>query len=68
MMVTNRLAGKLAFAGLVVAISVMTVLGQLPIPVPGQNNGTQGAQGQRGGGGQGGRGGQRVRRRHPLRQ
>ncbi len=60
MMVSNRLAGKLVLAAFVVAISVMTVLGQLPIPVPGQNNGTQGAQGQRGGGGgQGGRGGQR---------
>src|SRR5204863_3844741 len=59
MMVSNRLAGKLALAAFVVAISVMTVLGQLPIPVPDQNNGTQGAQGQRGGGGQGGRGGQR---------
>ena len=59
MMVSNRLV-KLALAAFVVAISAMTVLGQLPIPVPGQNNGTQGAQGQRGGGGgQGGRGGQR---------
>src|SRR5262245_25779554 len=60
MTVTNRFVGKLAFAAFVVAISVMTALGQLPIPVPGQNNNAQGgAQGQRGGGGQGGRGGQR---------
>jgi len=54
----NRLTGKTALAVLVVAISVVTVLGQLPIPVPGQNpaqgGGQGGAQGQRGG-----RGGQR---------
>src|SRR5437867_1929567 len=48
MTVTNRLAGKLAVAAFVVAISVMTVLGQLPIPVPGQNNGAPGQRGQRG--------------------
>src|SRR5207244_7761670 len=52
----NRLAGSLALAAFVVAIGVMTLLGQLPIPIPGQNNGAQtGGQGQRGGG----RGGQR---------
>src|SRR6266478_67688 len=29
----------------IAAISVMTLLGQLPIPVPGQNNGAQGQRG-----------------------
>jgi hypothetical protein len=51
----SRRTGKLGLASFVVAINVMTVLGQLPIPVPGQNP----VQGQRGGGGQGQRGGQR---------
>src|SRR5438874_828983 len=65
----NRVTGKIALAVCVGAISVMTVLGQLPIPVPGQTpaqgGGQAGAQGQRGGGqgqrggGQGLRGGQR---------
>jgi hypothetical protein len=58
-------AGKIALAAFIAAVSLMTVLGQLPIPVPGQNNpqggqnGRGGGQGQRGGGGQQGRGGQR---------
>jgi Alpha/beta hydrolase domain len=56
MSVTKRLAGRLWLAAIVVAISAITVMGQLPIPVPGENNGGPGAQGQRGGGGQGGRG------------
>jgi hypothetical protein len=60
--VRNRVAGKLAIAAFIAAVSVMTVLGQLPIPVPGQDNPQAGqrggGQGQRGGG-QGGRGGQR---------
>ena len=48
-----RFVGKLALAAVLVTFGVMTVLGQLPIPVPGQNNGQRGgappAQGGRGG-------------------
>src|SRR5437868_14299044 len=57
MKATNGLTGKIALAVLVVAVSVMTVLGQLPSPVPGQTPAPAGGQGQRGGGQ--GRGGQR---------
>src|SRR5438094_6640956 len=45
----NRSTGKIALAVFVVAISVMTVLAQLPIPVPGQNPAPAGGQGGRGG-------------------
>ena len=60
MRVVNRLAGTLAPAAFVVALGAITLWGQLPIPVPGQNNapqrGGQVPQGQRGLGQQGQRG------------
>ena len=63
MSLRKHVGGRLALAALVVAVSAVTIFGQLPIPVPGQNNGAPaGAQGQRGagqgqrGGGQGQRG------------
>jgi hypothetical protein len=50
MRISNRLGGRLALVALFAATYVVTVLGQLPIPVPGANNGTaRGGQGQRGG-------------------
>src|SRR5436190_20764646 len=66
MKLTNRLAGNLLLAALIVAIGTMTFFGQTAIPVPGQNPAQGGGQGGRGGGqgqgqrgGGGGRGGQR---------
>ena len=60
MRVVNRLAGTLAPAAFVVALGAITLWGQLPIPVPGQNNapqrGGQVPEGQRGPGQQGQRG------------
>src|ERR1051325_4028743 len=64
----NRLTEKIALTALVAAASVMTVSGQLPIPVPGQNAGqTSGHAGPPGAGNQGGRGGGRGGRgAHPA--
>jgi len=79
MKVKNRLIPKTAVAVLAVVVAVavgsMTIGGQLPIPVPGQQ-GQQGQQGGRGGAGaaagaQGGRGGQRgapVAAAEPVKQ
>ncbi len=57
----NRLPEKIVLTVFVAAASVMTVLGQLPIPVPGQNPAQGGAQGSAPagfpGGGRSGRGG-----------
>jgi len=53
----NRLPKQIALTTLVAAASVMTVSGQLPIPVPGQNPAQGGVQAP--GGGRGGRGGGR---------
>ena len=54
----HRFPKKIALTVFVAAASVMTVVGQLPIPVPGQNpaqgGAPGGAQGGRGGGGRGG--------------
>src|SRR5215475_4235482 len=48
---------SLGLPALVIAIGAVTIFGQLPIPVPGQNNGAPGgAPGQRGGGQRGQRG------------
>ena len=55
----NRLPEKIALTVFVAAASVMTVSGQLPIPVPGQNPAQGGASGGAPGGGRGGRGGGR---------
>lgn len=50
MIATNRWTRRIALVAVVAAIGVMTVLGQLPIPVQGQRGqGGQGGQGQRGG-------------------
>src|SRR5438128_2133904 len=54
MKLTNRLAGNIALAAVIAAITAMTYLGQTAIPIPGQNPAQGGGQGQRGG-----RGGQR---------
>src|SRR5580658_8662875 len=53
----NRLPEKTVLAVFVAAAGVMTVLGQLPIPVPGQNPAQGGAQAGTPGGGRAGRGG-----------
>ena len=53
----NRLPEKTALTVFVAAASVMTVLGQLPIPVPGQNPAQGGAQAGTPGSGRAGRGG-----------
>jgi len=53
----HRLPEKIALTVFVAAASVMTALGQLPIPVSGQNPAQGGAQAGAPGGGRGGRGG-----------
>ena len=53
----NRLPEKTALTVFVAAAGVMTVLGQLPIPVPGQNPAQGGGQAGAPGGGRAGRGG-----------
>jgi hypothetical protein len=55
----NRSPEKIALTVLVATASVMTVSGQLPIPVPGQNQAQGGIQAGPPGGGRGGRGGGR---------
>src|SRR5688500_4874728 len=57
MRTSNRLVLRITLAVAAAALSVITVLGQLPIPVQGQQ-GQRGGQGQQGQQGQG-RGGQR---------
>ena len=52
MKVTKRLGGTLALSALVFVLGAITLLGQTPIPVPGQNPAQAGGQGQRGRGGQ----------------
>src|ERR1700679_474652 len=53
----NRLPGKIALTVFAAAASVMTVSGQLPIPVSGQSPSQGGAQAGPPAGGRGGRGG-----------
>ncbi len=61
MIATNRWTQRIALAAVAVALGVMTVLGQLPIPLQGQ----RGGQGQRGQGGQGQRGQQPAQPQDP---
>jgi hypothetical protein len=64
----NRVTEKIALTVLVGAASVMTVLGQLPIPVPGQNPGPSGAPAAAPGGRGGGRGGRGAPPAAPIKQ
>ena len=64
----NRMPEKIALTVLIGAASVMTVLGQLPIPVPGQNPAPAGAPAVAPGGRGGGRGGRGAQPAAPVKQ